>query len=252
MVLATGVRYRRLDVENLDVFEASSVHYWASPLEAKLCANQEVALVGAGNSAGQAAVYLASQGVKVWMLARRSDLSATMSSYLVDRIRGLANVEVVTDATISGLEGRENMLEAVRWQISATGQEVRRAIKHLFLFIGAEPNTDWLSGSGIALDPKGFILTGSRCRRRPPSVGDDAKRRLRNRRCARKIGETRRCGGRRGRTSGGSACTPSWPAPNLISLALCSAKPKPLKLMAIINSLKLYLVLTRSGLRHLI
>ena len=95
------------------------------------------------------------------MLARRSDLSATMSSYLVDRIRGLANVEVVTGATISGLEGRENMLEAVRCQISATGQEVRRAIKHLFLFIGAEPNTDWLSGSGIALDPKGFILTGS-------------------------------------------------------------------------------------------
>ena len=161
VVLATGVRYRRLDVENIDVFEASSVHYWASPLEAKLCANQEVALVGAGNSAGQAAVYLASQGVKVWMLARRSDLSATMSSYLVDRIRGLANVNVVTGATISGLDGRENMLEAVRWQISATGQEVRRAIKHLFLFIGAEPNTGWLSGSGIALDPKGFILTGS-------------------------------------------------------------------------------------------
>ena len=143
------------------MFEASSVHYWASPLEAKLCANQEVALVGAGNSAGQAAVYLASQGVVVWMLARRSDLSATMSSYLVDRIRGLANVKVVTDATISGLEGRGNMLEAVRWQISATGQEVSRAIKHLFLFIGAEPNTEWLSGSGIALDPKGFVLTGT-------------------------------------------------------------------------------------------
>ncbi len=84
-----------------------------------------------------------------------------MSSYLVDRIRGLANVKVVTDATISGLEGRGNMLEAVRWQISATGQEVSRAIKHLFLFIGAEPNTEWLSGSGIALDPKGFILTGA-------------------------------------------------------------------------------------------
>ena len=161
VVLAMGVRYRRPAVENLNVFEALSVHYWASPLEAKLCANQEVALVGAGNSAGQAAVYLASRGVVVWMLARRSDLSATMSSYLVDRIRGLANVKVVTDVTISGLEGRGNMLEAVRWQISATGQEVSRAIKHLFLFIGAEPNTEWLSGSGIALDPKGFILTGA-------------------------------------------------------------------------------------------
>ena len=89
IVLATGARYRRLLVENLDAFEASSVHYWASPLEAKLCANQEVALVGAGNSAGQAAVYLASQGVKVWMLVRRDDLAATMSRYLVDRIQGL-------------------------------------------------------------------------------------------------------------------------------------------------------------------
>jgi thioredoxin reductase (NADPH) len=161
VVLATGARYRRLHVENLDAFEASSVHYWASPLEAKLCANQEVALVGAGNSAGQAAVYLASQGAKVWMLVRRSDLAATMSRYLIDRIRGLANIEVVTDATISTLEGRDGMLEAVRWQIGATGQEVRRPIKHLFLFIGAEPNTDWLNGSGIGLDVKGFILTGS-------------------------------------------------------------------------------------------
>jgi thioredoxin reductase (NADPH) len=96
VVIATGARYRRPDVENLNAFEASSVHYWASPIEAKLCANQEVVLVGAGNSAGQAVVYLASQGVKVWMLVRRSDLSATMSRYLVDRIRGLANVEVVT------------------------------------------------------------------------------------------------------------------------------------------------------------
>jgi thioredoxin reductase (NADPH) len=161
VVLATGARYRRLDVENLDAFEASSVHYWASPIEAKLCANREVALVGAGNSAGQAVVYLASQGVKVSMLVRRSDLAATMSRYLVDRIRGLANVEIVTGAAISGLEGRDGMLQAVRWRIGATGEHVRRPINHLFLFIGAEPNTGWLSGSGIALDAKGFILTGA-------------------------------------------------------------------------------------------
>jgi thioredoxin reductase (NADPH) len=160
VVLATGARYRRLDVENLGAFEATSVHYWASPLEAKLCANQEVALVGAGNSAGQAAVYLASQVAKVWMLVRRSDLAATMSRYLVDRLRGLANVEVVTGATISRLEGRDGMLEAVRWRIAGDDQEVCRSISHLFLFIGAEPNTDWLGGSGIGLDAKGFILTG--------------------------------------------------------------------------------------------
>jgi len=160
VVLATGARYRRLDVENLGAFEASSVHFWASPLEAKLCANQEVVLVGAGNSAGQAAVYLASQSAKVWMLVRRSDLAATMSRYLVDRIRGLANIEVVTEATISRLEGRDGMLEAVCWRIAADGQQVRRSINHLFLFIGADPNTDWLRGSGIGLDAKGFILTG--------------------------------------------------------------------------------------------
>jgi thioredoxin reductase (NADPH) len=161
VVLATGARYRRLDVENLDAFEATSVHYWASPLEAKLCANQEVALVGAGNSAGQAAVYLASQGAKVCMLVRRSNLAETMSHYLVDRIGSLANIEVVTGATIGALEGRDGVLNAVRWQHRATGREVRRPINHLFLFIGADPNTNWLEGSGIALDAKGFVLTGS-------------------------------------------------------------------------------------------
>ena len=84
-----------------------------------------------------------------------------MSRYLVDRIRGLDNVEVVTGATVSGLEGHDGMLQALSWQIGATGQEVRRAINHLFLFIGAEPNTDWLGGSGIACDAKGFVLTGA-------------------------------------------------------------------------------------------
>jgi thioredoxin reductase (NADPH) len=143
------------------MFESSSVHYWASPIEAKLCADQEVALVGAGNSAGQAAVYLASQGIKVWMLVRRTNLAETMSRYLVDRIQALANVEVVTGATVAELEGRDGVLQAVRWRLSTTGREIRQPVSHLFSFIGAEPNTDWLSGSGIALDPKGFVLTGN-------------------------------------------------------------------------------------------
>jgi thioredoxin reductase (NADPH) len=161
VVLASGARYRRLELENLASFEASSIHYWASPLEAKLCASQEVALVGAGNSAGQAVVYLASHAAKVWMLVRGPDLGATMSRYLVERIQGLANVEVVTGATVSGLEGRDGMLQALRWRTGASGREVRRAVNHLFLFIGAEPNTDWLNGSGISLDAKGFILTAA-------------------------------------------------------------------------------------------
>jgi thioredoxin reductase (NADPH) len=160
VVIASGARYRRLRVENLDAFEGSSVHYWASPLEGKLCAGQEVALVGAGNSAGQAVVYLASQVAKVWVLVRGASLTASMSRYLVDRIAGLANVEVVTGAEVSRLEGENGKLEAVQWRRGASGEEVRRPIGHLFLFIGAEPNTDWLSGSGVTLDPKGFVVTG--------------------------------------------------------------------------------------------
>jgi thioredoxin reductase (NADPH) len=166
IVVASGARYRRPPVPNLEAFESTSVHYWASPLEGKLCAGQEVALVGAGNSAGQAVVYLASQVAKVWLLVRGPSLEASMSRYLVDRIRGLANVEVLTQAQVSGLEGRDGMLEAIRWRQGAAADEVRRPIRHLFLFIGAEPNTAWLAGSGVALDPKGFVLTG------PEAVGD--------------------------------------------------------------------------------
>ncbi len=160
VVIASGARYRRLDVENLERFEASSVHYWASPLEGKLCAGQEVALVGAGNSAGQAVVYLASRAAKVWLLVRGRDLASSMSRYLVDRIEGLSNVEIVTQAQVTGLEGEGNMLDGVRWRL-ASGEEVRRPIRHLFLFIGAAPNTGWLSQSPVALDPQGFIRTGA-------------------------------------------------------------------------------------------
>jgi thioredoxin reductase (NADPH) len=161
VVVASGARYRRLAVADLDKFEMSSVHYWATPFEAKLCAQQDVVLVGAGNSAGQAAVYLASQGAKVWMLVRSPSLSETMSRYLVDRIASLPNVEVVTGAQVSGVGGSNGILEVVRWRVGASGEEVRRPIRHLFLFIGAEPNTDWLAGSGVTLDAKRFVLTGA-------------------------------------------------------------------------------------------
>ena len=159
VVIASGARYRRLNVENIADYEMSSVHFWASPLEAKLCGGQEVALVGAGNSAGQATVYLASRAAKVWMLVRGPSLAASMSRYLIERIERLPNVEVLTRTEISGLEGDHGMLEAVRWRHN--GAETRRPIRHLFNFIGADPNTDWLAGSGIALDPKGFIVTGA-------------------------------------------------------------------------------------------
>jgi thioredoxin reductase (NADPH) len=166
VVLACGAEYRRLDVSNLDEFD-SSVHYWASPLEAKLCAGEDVALVGAGNSAGQAAVYLASHVKKVWMIVRGRDLGATMSRYLVDRIAGLPNIEVLTQTNITALEGRDGVLEAIRWRGPA-GEESTHAIAHLFLLIGAAPNTRWLAGSGVATDSKGFVLTGA-------EAGEDAK-----------------------------------------------------------------------------
>ena len=160
VVVASGARYRRLALENLHEFEGLCVHYWASPLEGKLCSNQEVALVGGGNSAGQAAVFLASQGAKVSMLVRGPGLAETMSRYLVDRIAAMSNIEVVARAQVSALEGKNGVLDAVHWRIATTGEDVRRPIRHLFLFIGAEPNTDWLTGSGVALDGKGFVLTG--------------------------------------------------------------------------------------------
>jgi len=158
VVAANGAHYRRLDIDGLEAFEAASVHYWASPLEGKLCSGEEVALVGAGNSAGQATVYLASQAKKVWLLVRGPNLGASMSRYLVDRIEGLANVEVLTRTQISGLEGKDGMLEAIRWK-DASGKETRRPIGHLFSFIGVDPNTDWL-GAGVMLDEKGFVVTG--------------------------------------------------------------------------------------------
>jgi thioredoxin reductase (NADPH) len=160
-VIASGARYRRLDVENLAAFEGAGVHYWASPLEAKLCAGQEVAVVGAGNSAAQAVVYLASRVAKVWLLARGRSLEASMSRYLVDRIAGLPNVEVLLQTKVFALEGQGGVLEAIRWRHSPSGEETRRPIRHLFLFIGADPNTSWLSESGVALDAKGFVRTGA-------------------------------------------------------------------------------------------
>jgi thioredoxin reductase (NADPH) len=160
VVIASGVNYRRLAVENIGDYEDVCVHYWATRIEARLCAEQEVVLVGGGNSAGQAAVFLAEHVAKVWMLVRGGDLRSTMSRYLVDRVSGLANVQVVTRTQVTALEGANGVLSAVHWHCAKTGETVRRPIRHLFLFIGADPNTRWLSGSGVGLDAKGFVLTG--------------------------------------------------------------------------------------------
>jgi thioredoxin reductase (NADPH) len=159
VVVASGARYRGLGVANLADFEGSSVHYWASPLEAKLCHGQEVVLVGAGNSAGQGVIYLASRVAKVWMLVRGPSLEATMSSYLIERILAQPNIEVLSGTEIVGLEGSDGTLETVRWRHARSGHETTRPIRHVFLFIGAEPNTGWLAQSDVALDAKGFVRT---------------------------------------------------------------------------------------------
>jgi thioredoxin reductase (NADPH) len=161
VVIATGAQYRRLEVDNLAGFEGSCVHYWASPLEGRLCASQEVGLVGAGNSAGQAAVYLSSQAAKIWLIARGPSLDMSMSRYLVDRIAATPNIEVLTQTSVFALEGEDGVLEAICCRSHRSGHDVRRAIRHLFLFIGAEPHTDWLAGSSVTLDDKGFVRTGA-------------------------------------------------------------------------------------------
>jgi len=160
VVIASGARYRRLEVSNLDQFEGSSVHYWASPLEARLCAGQEVALVGAGNSAGQAAVYLASQVAKVRMVVRGESLAASMSRYLIDRIESAPNIEVLTRSEIIQLDGEDGQLSAVHCRNLDTGERHCGPISHLFLFIGAQPNTAWLAQCEVELDNHGFVRTG--------------------------------------------------------------------------------------------
>ena len=160
VVIASGARYRRLEIDNLSDFEGTCVHYWASAVETRLCAGQEVVLTGAGNSAGQAVVFLAPKVKKLWMVVRGHSLEATMSQYLIDRIRALPNVEVVLRTEICGLGGNEGVLDSVTLKKRDSGQTNSYPVSHIFSFIGADPNTDWLEGCGVKLDAKGFVITG--------------------------------------------------------------------------------------------
>ena len=185
VVIATGARYRRLAVEHLEQYEGASVHYWASPLEADLCAEKEIALVGGGNSAGQATVFLASRARLVTLIARRP-LEETMSQYLVERIKALPNVDVVIGCEIAVLEGESDDLKAITWRDRRTDTRTRREVRYLFSFIGAEPNTDWLQTSGIRLDDRGFVLTGE-------DLGDDRLPLETSRRGVFAVGDVRAC-----------------------------------------------------------
>ena len=161
VVIATGARYRRLDqLENADRFEGGNgIHYAATAIEAGLCEKEEVAVVGGGNSAGQAAVYLSRFASHVHILVRGDGLAASMSDYLVGRIEASDRITLHTHTEVVALDG-ERHLERVTWRNRRTGQEETRPVSNLFLMLGAVPNTDWLDGCGVALDDKGFVRVG--------------------------------------------------------------------------------------------
>ena len=161
VVLASGARYRKPDLPDIASYEGRGVYYWASPVEARLCRNEPVVLVGGGNSAGQAAVFLAAHASEVHLLVRGPGLEATMSSYLIERIAATPNIHLHTRREIVALQGDENGLTHVRCRSRDGGDERAFAVRRLFLFIGADPNSDWLGECGVGLDDKGFVLTGA-------------------------------------------------------------------------------------------
>ncbi len=161
VVIASGARYRRPDLPGLAEFEGRGVWYWASPVEAQFCARQEVILVGGGNSAGQAAVYLAGHAARVRMMVRGEGLAATMSRYLIDRIEANPAIELMTRTEITALSGDASGLRGVTWRHRDTGATDAGPIRNVFLFVGADPATGWLAGCPVALDRHGFVCTGA-------------------------------------------------------------------------------------------
>jgi thioredoxin reductase (NADPH) len=147
----------------LSKFEGAGVSYWASPIEAKLCEGEEVTLVGGGNSAGQAVVFLAPKVKQLHLVVRRDGLEATMSRYLIDRIKALPNVELHTNTELIGIKGDEMTgLVGAMFRDKLTGETHVCPSRHLFLFCGADPNAGWLDGC-VSLDGKGFVVTGAKC-----------------------------------------------------------------------------------------
>jgi len=158
VVIATGAQYKKPKISNLEKFEGRGVYYGATYMEAQLCGTDGVIVVGGGNSAGQAAVYLSQTGHKVKMLVRSHRLSDTMSRYLIQRIEENPEIELHYQTEITALEGGDH-LERVTWHEKGKGETSTHNIRHVFIMAGASPRTDWLQGC-VALDDKGFILTG--------------------------------------------------------------------------------------------
>jgi thioredoxin reductase (NADPH) len=170
MIVATGAAYRKLDVSGYEPFEGRGIHYAATPMEAQLCLNEEIIVVGGGNSAGQAAVYLSQTVAKVHMLIRSKNLSDTMSKYLIERIQAHPKIEVYYETQITALSGKKT-LESVEWKNSGKNQVWAKPVRTVFVMIGAVPNTEWLRGC-TALDEKGFVLTGKTRAGNPFETGE--------------------------------------------------------------------------------
>jgi thioredoxin reductase (NADPH) len=158
VVIATGVRYRKPDIPDLSRFEGVGVYYGATPVEALLCQGEDVVVVGGGNSAGQAAIFLSEARRRVFMLIRGAGLSDTMSRYLIRRIEETPNIELKTNTRIVALEGASS-LECVTWMHAADGKLTTVPVRHVFMMTGANPNTGWLENC-VALDEKGFVKAG--------------------------------------------------------------------------------------------
>jgi thioredoxin reductase (NADPH) len=158
VLIATGAQYRKLPLENLSRFEGAGVYYGATFVEAQLCGGEEVIVVGGGNSAGHAAVFLAQTAKRVYMLVRSNSLAASMSRYLIRRIENNPTIVFRPQTEIVALEGGDH-LESVRWKNNQMAQTEEHKIRHVFVMTGADPNTHWLDGC-VALDDKGFIKTG--------------------------------------------------------------------------------------------
>jgi thioredoxin reductase (NADPH) len=158
IVIASGAQYNKLRLDNLSDFEGKGIYYGATYIESQLCGGEEVAVVGGGNSAGQAAVFMSQTARKVHMLVRSGELSSTMSRYLIQRLTENPQIELHWNTEITALEGEE-CLERVTWRNNKTGESETLNVGHVFVMTGASPRTDWLRGC-LALDDKGFILTG--------------------------------------------------------------------------------------------
>jgi len=158
IVVATGAQYNKLQVPNLSKFEGAGIYYGATFIESQVCEGEEVAVVGGGNSAGQAAVFLSQTARKVHVLVRAAELSSTMSRYLIQRLTENPRIELHFNAEIVALDG-DARLERVVWQDKKTAAASTHAIHHVFVMTGASPRTEWLRGC-LAMDDKGFILTG--------------------------------------------------------------------------------------------